>query len=992
MVLLLNAKGQDPEYRHFEKYSQARGLSSYNVKKIFKDSKGFLWIATQDGINRFDGKNFVRYTHNSESSHRIDGADIREIIEDSINKKFWIIPTQGNINSIDISTGNIIDNIQSQDPYQDGWRLSMELYNNKLWIGSFTGVKVYDISTKKFERNLYLPLKKGALESAFEAGKIFIDLNGNLWVCFCGYGIIIYNGKTKEVIKEIPFSLLNITVKSGNIKFNDGIFMQPNKILFATSQGLRSITFDKKYQFLIDNKPCKGNDHLNEQPVEAICKTKEDGLLVAAHSNLFQFNNDLSVYSILKESATGAEGNWLNSVHCIFNDSNNNIIWLGSQQGASSFKDGKPVFWSYYFDEASNNKLEHVRSLLPTNGKKIFVGMLNGLGEINSTDKATTIFDKNNTYHHVYLDRANKINISRADGMFIYNNKKLAPINKYHPEFNALGKNPTNSHLFLGDSIIVLGSENETGIFIWNYKRHTVAEINKIRGGVKLASNIVNNIFYDDRKNLWVLSDKVITLLSNNFSSNKFIELADSVTKKPLTFFFDMCQASGYYWIASYSNGIIQLDSAFKIIKVYNTKNGLCDDGVYQVFPMNNKLIITTNNGLSVFNIGTHTFQNYFEADGLYSSSFEEVAGVMKDGLIYAGGLKGFSIINPALFSTNNSPPLIYINKIILETSNGKFDSSNLYFQSYQIPDNAIQTNIYFSGLNFRNPGRTTYAYRIKEKSTDWINLSDQNFVTLIGLSPGTYHLQVKAANEDGVWSAPKELALEFLPKWYQTWWFKLLIFAAATSILYAFYRYRIQQIKKQHEIRKNIATDLHDDLGSTLNSVKVFTNLAISGVEQENSLQQVKQNLEEATMGLRDMIWVLDDSLDTVDELVTRLNLYALPVANASDINTEIKADFDTRQKQLSKEEKRNLFLVCKEAINNSIKYSGASEISLYIIPEGKKIKITISDNGKGFDIEKVKKGYGLKNMQYRAGQIKYGASIISAPGSGTQIIIKPL
>ncbi|MBL0183746.1 MAG: hypothetical protein IPP96_16255 [Chitinophagaceae bacterium] len=287
----------------------------------------------------------------------------------------------------------------------------------------------------------------------------------------------------------------------------------------------------------------------------------------------------------------------------------------------------------------------------------------------------------------------------------------------------------------------------------------------------------------------------------------------------------------------------------------------------------------------------------------------------------------------------------------------------------------------------FKNKNK--YAYKINKIHSDWLSLDNQNFITLIGLSPGTYHLQVKTANEDGVWSDPKELILVFLPKWYQTWWFYLLIALTAAAILYALYRYRIAQIKKQHEIRKNIATDLHDDLGSTLNSVKVFTNLAISGIKQEESLQQVKDNLTEATMSLRDMIWVLDDSLDTVDELITRLKQFAIPVAAASNIEAIIKADSEVNSRQLIKEEKRNLFLICKEAINNSIKYSGASRIDVTITGSGKKIQIVVADNGKGFNVDEVKKGYGLKNMQYRAGQIKYKVILNSL--HGTEIIILP-
>jgi hypothetical protein len=115
------------------------------------------------------------------------------------------------------------------------------------------------------------------------------------------------------------------------------------------------------------------------------------------------------------------------------------------------------------------------------------------------------------------------------------------------------------------------------------------------------------------------------------------------------------------------------------------------------------------------------------------------------------------------------------------------------------------------------NPGRVTYQYRIKERSAKWGNLGTQNFVNLIGLNPGTYTLEVKAANEDGVWCAPKSLTLIFLPKWYQTLWFDFVVAMALVGLMYAFYRYRIRQLKKQQQIRVDIASDLHDDIGSAL-------------------------------------------------------------------------------------------------------------------------------------------------------------------------------
>ncbi|MGC4101207.1 ligand-binding sensor domain-containing protein [Ferruginibacter sp.] len=292
MVLTTNAYGQKSEFKSFTKYAQQQGLSSYNIKKIFKDHRGFLWVATQDGINKFDGNSFIKYTHNSEAKHQINGADIREIIEDSVHEKLWIIPTQGNINSISLLTGNVIDNIVI--PYNDpeGWSLTMLLQKQKIWIGTFTGVKIYDISTGKFEEDIKPPVNNTKNSTSFEVGKMFEDSHNNIWVFYCGYGIVVYKADSKKIIKEITLTDLNDILKTGNFRFNDFLFNSPNEILLATSQGLRKIKFDENYNCTVINNPCDGFDKINTESVEAIGRTKNKVVLVSAQSNLYAFDNN----------------------------------------------------------------------------------------------------------------------------------------------------------------------------------------------------------------------------------------------------------------------------------------------------------------------------------------------------------------------------------------------------------------------------------------------------------------------------------------------------------------------------------------------------------------------------------------------------------------------------------------------------------------------------------------------------------------------------
>ena len=989
LILCVQANGQQRENIHLRKYTQEQGLSSYNVRKVIQDSKGFLWVATQAGLDRFDGNNFTSYKKSNPPKHGLAGIDIRELIEDSIHNRLWVLPGENGINVISTLAGNVINNIPVKQQSPDDWNLSMELESDHLYIGTSIGVKVYSIKENRFEKNLALPQTNIIKTDAFEVRTIKVDKNKNLWVCYSGFGIVIYN-QAKNIIAQIPLNELFDKINGNSVWFNNLVFANNGTALVATTEGLKKINYNGDYEFKIDKNPCKSVPAINSTTVENIFETAAGEIYIAALKHFYRFDNSLNSYSLLHEPGGITDSDWLTDVLNIYQDSDKNI-WLGCKQGLAFFSNNPAAFRSYYFDETSHEKMEHIMGLCKIANNEILAGLRNGLAIVNEENNSISVKDKDHMFYHIFEDKYGRVNVSREDGMFIYSKENLIPLSSVYPEFGSFTKCFLNSHLFLGDSIIVLGTENNMGILVWNYLTHTVRKIDENSNGLKLASGIVNFIYKDSKENVWVQSDNSITILSGNLTASRVINIFDSVHNQPAGLFFNMCEAGGKYWIASYGTGLVELDNNFSVNRIYNSSDGLSDDGVYQTYNSGNDILITTNNGLSVFNVTSRKFRAFYQKDGLHSNNFEEEAGMMKDGIVYAGGVNGFSVIDPSRFLKNNTKPRLYFDHILTKSAKEQVDSSNLEIKSFYVPNNTLQTIVYFAALNYSNPSRTIFSYKIKEISKEWIDLGNTGFVTLIGLSPGTYHLQVKAANEDGVWSEPKEMVLVFLPKWYQTWWFNLLIFITVAGLIYALYRYRIAQIKKQHEIRKNIATDLHDDLGSTLNSVKVFTNLAISGVKQEESLQQVKDNLNEATMGLRDMIWVLDDSLDTVDELVTRIKQYAIPVAGASNINADIKADSEVNSRQLSKEEKRNLFLVCKEAINNSIKYSKATEISVHIISCGKKIQISVADNGIGFNADEVKKGYGLKNMQHRAKQIKYEVTLQSQPGKGTQITIIP-
>ena len=581
--------------------------------------------------------------------------------------------------------------------------------------------------------------------------------------------------------------------------------------------------------------------------------------------------------------------------------------------------------------------------------------------------------------------------MSNDEGTFVLKNNQLIPWHIPYPEFTSLGVIMLNSQLKINDSLFVLGTQNKKGILLWNPKSKTVKNINDKNSDIRLKDDNVNTLFKDGQESFWILSDNSVFLFDIKSNKVNEINIEDTTTKYKYTIFMDACKINSTYYLASYSNGIILLDKNHRFIKQISTKEGLANNGVYKLLPFQDSLLFaTTNNGLSVITLSTGKIKNYYENDGIQSNAFEELSGNEKGGLIYAGGKDGFTAIKPRLFSKNITPPVVFIRRIEIETSSKKIDSTNLEIHSFSVPSNAKQTIIIFSALNYSNPKRTSFYYKIDELHESWIHLGSQNFITLIGLSHGTYHLQVQAFNEDGVPSEIKELTLIFLPKWYQTWWFRMLVFLAIVSIFYGLYKFRINNLKKAEKVRIQVASDLHDELGSTLNSVKIFTNLALMERENKSHLEKIKEATQSAITGVKDIIWVLDDKRDTLDHLLTRIGQFAKPVCEVAGISFRQEIDENLSNYKLGKEEKRNLYMIIKESINNSIKYAECSTLELAIKNTGGKLRISIADDGKGFDKNEISSGYGLRNITHRSKEINYDVSINSSAGNGTKILLQ--
>lgn len=984
--------GQEQAFYPFRKYSQADGLSSYNITKIIQDTNGFVWIGTQDGLNCFDGKTFLTFNKQKDARHLLNGNNVTDMIVDPKRHLIWIATSYGGIGCVNTDSRTmqpLILQDQTALAFKDIWVHSLAIVGDILWIGTYAGVHAYDL-----QQHVFLHLDNHFTATNFQAlkiGRLLADPKGRIWAFCDGDGILVFDGKSGKLLNQIGAEKLNFYGSKKTLLFWNVSLSEQNGILAATNWGIRVIDPNadvvREEGFPSASKAADKRAFFTESEIFNCIDGRDGNIWFSNAHGLFRLHSNTQKVHKIQEN-NDHDDSWQSAVYSLYAD-NSGRIWLGSEEGLSYFIPRPPGFEKYYTSYNSNVKIQHAFSIYPANDSIIYCGAANGLYEVHTRQHSIRKLSEASSCYLVSPVTDKQILVSNSQGIFVISREGLFPIRQLYPEFKVVENDLLASMIRYNDSMIIMGSELHKGLYVWNTKRGTIRLFASGTNGLMLDDGTINSIYKDRAGQVWVLSEHSMVRFDPFNGIGVCIHLRDPVSRQNCSILFDICETADSYWIAAYGMGLIEADKQMQVKRILSERDGLCNNGVYKVFSHHDSLvIITSNSGISVVNVKNRGIRNFFESDGLQSNSFEQFCGVSKNETIYTGGVNGFTRIFPDNLTVNQNPPELYITNIRMDHPSGSVDTSGLNVSYLEVPANVYQTTIYFSGLNFSNPERIRYAYHIKELNNEWNNLESQNFINLIGLNPGEYTLEIKAANEDGFWNErPAKLSLVYLPKWYQTIWFKLLVVAGITGLLFAFYRYRISQYKKQQQIRRDIAGDLHDDLGSTLNTVKVLTHLAKREPLQEQHLDRIEESLATATTGLRDMIWVLDDVGDTVQGLMDRIRKSVLPAITAGGIKLDCMIEPGLNDHTISKSEKRNLLLVAREAVTNSIKYAQCRHIHIKIRLINNKTSLRIQDDGKGFDMH-TSMGpdcNGLKNMRYRAQQIHYAFHIESGKDSGT-------
>jgi len=468
----------------------------------------------------------------------------------------------------------------------------------------------------------------------------------------------------------------------------------------------------------------------------------------------------------------------------------------------------------------------------------------------------------------------------------------------------------------------------------------------------------------------------------------------------------------GTLWIGTYS-GVDEFNPATETFTSLKDKDGVLDNAITGILEDNSGCLwLNTGKGLSKFNTRTGTLRNYDASDGvtigqqLGHSFFKN-----RSGELFFGGTNGFIRFHPDSIRDNPYVPPIVI------TAFKKFDKLvplDTAISEKKVLELSYQDNVFsfeFVALNYSSPERNQYAYKLEGFDKDWTYCGTRRYASYTNLDGGTYVFRVKGSNNDGIWNEEgTSILVTVTPPFWKTWWFVTIFFVTIAVSIGGAIRYieitklrrRMRALEQQQALereRLRISNDLHDELASNLSSIGTLSKILHDGTDADGARPAQAQQLlgrianlsKESVDSIRDIIWAIDPKEETLENLLIRLRDMVIASCRAKNIHFQFEQPRHVQipSSNLPPDLRRQLWLLLKEAVNNALKHSHCTELSLCVEYGGGMLKVIVRDNGLGFDPAKVSKGKGLGTMKMRSEQIGASLELMSRIEEGTSIAI---
>ncbi|MEO8404085.1 MAG: two-component regulator propeller domain-containing protein [Chitinophagaceae bacterium] len=1006
LALYINVAAQAP--LQYTRLSAEDGLSNNSVQCVMQGKRGIMWIGTNGGLNRYDGSSFIQYNILSEPA--LTNGVVTAMMEDE--KGYIWIGTDNGLNILNPSANTILHFVhQDSGPsslpagpiraiqkmkdgriliMSDTWLVKVTGLNSFSRISIDTSLQDADMVfvgvTERTSNQLWLsyldkttilvPVTTGSdtrehisapVFSTNDYAKIYNDAASNTWSISC-YGIGRYNKNTNHFDNWIK---------------NNGA----------------------------DNGP---NLHLHT----CYC--------VDADGNIWQGSERSSLvrYDMAERKMT--DYGWLiraanaTIVYCVYKDNNNNI-WAGTDNGIIKISNRAAIFNNIPFIlQGKELKNIRCRRIIADRNNTLYAatenyGLLKNMKTKNggdttialSTFGAVPVSDLLTGKNTIRIKLNGHYDIGYIYDMY-YDQKDIIwlagfGISRYNTRTDSLEIFLTN-----GDARSWYESINQLSIcfdgkLFWTAGEHNLFTFDPVTRHMEAFKDNKGNMPFTEIpcwslviKGDWIWAGSAKGLFKVNIHTREVVKqsihpvLEHGINDISL-------DGDSSLWISTAGGGVIYYNEKTGQVKQYTNRDGLSNNTVCGLLrDENDDCWISTYAGLSYFNRQTNQFTNFYAKDGLNTDEFNRKAfSKLPDGTMIFGGLNGYMQFDPDKAFKRDEPVNILLTRFSKISRDGQtvetiFDIGDMKKVIIDPGDKFF--SFYFTLSDMYDPAGNRYLYQLKGLDNEWHSIGNQHSISFNALEPGKYILRIKGTAGKGSASV-NEISLDILVKqvFYRTAWFLILVVLSTAAIVYVIVRNRIDQVKRIQYLRTKIASDLHDDVGSSLVRITILADAVKREEIKENTSEQlgtIAGISRGAVSTMKDVIWSIDARNDTMGGMIRYMQEHLHNMLIPANIDFELNHSGLNDHEKLNMNFRQNVYLTFKEAINNIVKHSGATKVTVDLKKENSLFIMEIKDDGKGMSETKPGSGQGLYNMKLRADRLRASLQLISE--NGTTVLLK--
>ena len=830
---------------NFKNITIEDGLSQSTVETIYQDSKGYIWIGTNDGLDRYNGYEFKHYKHDKYDKNSIANNYIVDIIEDK-NGYIWV-STIGGLSRINPDKDEIKNYYSKEDSgnlsNSNLWQI-LCTKDNRLIASTIDGLNVYDKNKDKFTRILY---KEGELPSQYiysleedinghiwvgtdnglveldkdlnivksyqdaiedsDVYNVYDDSKGNIWVCTLDNGLFKINLDDKSV-ENYKNNNSKISIPSNNVR--DIISDSEGKLWIATDKGLCTFDYERE-EFITYNKKLYQSNSLIDDEIFCLLKDSSGLIWIGTYSGISRFNpnSNFTHFKLDPYEDNSISGN---VIHGIYED-DDKTLWIGTNESGVNIINGESI---KHLNKENSNIVSDLIEDITGFKNYIFIGTNEGLSVLVKNDKTA----KNYTI----------TNYTTKDGL---------PSNKIRSLFI-----DSKGYLWIGTN---------KGLAILDTNNNKIIDITYILDEMGVSDKFIRAVYEDSKGNYYIgcfLEGGLIKINPNTkeYKIYKNIENDDSsISNNSIRYINEDLYGN---ILVGTSHGINILNLSTDKFNHYTEKDGLINNTIYGILvDKNNGIWMSTNAGISKLSTEDATFKNFTITDGLQSNEFNGRACFKsKDGNMYFGGINGFNVFNSQDIELSTFEPKVIFDNFEINGTNKK-DISNIKFKSNE---NNIKINFFTN--DYKNTKTTQYYYKLEGLENEW-NMTNSNSLVFANLGSGDYTLKIKTITQHGVMSDESSVHFTINPPiWRSNYAICIYLILIIISILRYMHKVntldrlvneRTNKLRKEMEKNEQLFKKV---LSLEQNKNNYFVNLSHELRTPLNVLSSINQLIKEFT------------------------------------------------------------------------------------------------------------------------------------------------